>query len=43
MKNEMLLKKAFKYIPRVHETEVEATETVLFEKETNGEIKKIVV
>jgi len=40
MKNEVLLKKALKNLPRVHETEVEAIETVLFEKEKNGKIIK---
>jgi len=38
MKNEMLLKKALRNIPRVHETEVEATETVSFEKKEDGTI-----
>jgi len=38
MKNEMLLKKAIKNLPRVHETEVEVVNTVLFHKKDNGEI-----
>lgn len=38
MKNEMLLKKALKNLPRVHETEVEAANTVFFNKDDTGRI-----
>lgn len=42
MNNEMLLKEALRNIPRVHETEVEATDTVSFEKNEESTIRKSV-
>lgn len=40
MKNEELLKKALKNLPRVHETEVEAAQTVSFSMDSDRRIKK---
>lgn len=40
MKDELLLKKALRNLPRVHETEVEVVDTVSFKREQNQQIKR---